>query len=238
LNRNPYRQVQARFAPGASVGVTDLTLLLTTRRLWQLHAGWRNADAAAGIGHNFIHAGVGLPRLADATASYQLTANQGVLFSQPDQRPSHVAHSGRLSLSPWPRQSIEFSASTSTTRSAPSGFLHMDSETQAFELSYRTALSNVIARAYLGDLVAGVERKRMNRRTYFNGVFVGEGSASLLQPYLGWEHVSMLLGGRTQFAARLYVNQGGGVAGNDADSWDAFTNGRVTDVNYVYGTLN
>src|SRR5690606_24900179 len=55
--------------------------------------------------------------------------------------------------------------------------------------------------------------------------------------FAGWKYSAKLWRGRTDFELRLNANREGASPNNDAAAWDAFTNGRVTHVDYGYASV-
>src|SRR5690606_7234469 len=68
LNRNPFRQVGAVFAPGDQRGASDIELTVTTDKPFAVYAGWDNTGSpATGRDRFYTGGGVWIPALNDMT---------------------------------------------------------------------------------------------------------------------------------------------------------------------------
>lgn len=241
LNRVSQRQVGAVFKPGATPGISDLTLEVTEGRNPAFFAGWSNTGSrATGLHRIFAGAGIWVPELNDLTFDYQLTGSPDLwtdlskIVPSRGSYPSYVSHSGRLVLPTWPRQALEIAPGFVATRERPSAPIAIENTTFELPVVYRTAVSNIVPGLHAGDLYGGVEFKKLYRATFFNGVEVASGEAGVFQIALGWAHGVEDRHGRTQVDIGLRVNPGGIVGGNTDANWSAFSGGRVTDASYVY----
>src|SRR5690606_24102279 len=74
LNRNPFRAVEAVFAPGNAHGASDITLAMTTEKPFSLYVGWDNGGSpATGSDRFFVGGGAWLPALNDMTLAWRFT---------------------------------------------------------------------------------------------------------------------------------------------------------------------
>ena len=245
LNRTPYRSVSGVFEPGDLPGSSTMTLEVTTQKPWQVFGGWSNTGThATGLDRYFAGFGAALPILGDSFISYQVTGS-GNFWSEPDHvgtgptQPSYYSQAGRFVMPFAARQSIEIVPNYVATRQQ--GQISAFSFTNTtFELPvlYRTAISNLIPGAYLGDLILGVTGKSVSRSSYFEEVSVGGANAGLFELIAGWSVARSDDMGRTGLDLRLLANTGGIVGGNSRESWTVFSGGRVTDVTYAYGVLD
>lgn len=243
LNRNPYRTVQGVFAPGDVIGTSDLTLSVDDRKPWQVFAGYSNTGSqATGLDRYFVGAGAALSALNDTTVSYQFTGSSD-FWSDPRlgtgfDAARYTSHAGRITVPTAPRQALEFIPNFVSSRSNPDPFLQFNNTTFELPIIYRSAISNILPGVHFGDVYGGVEFKHVERTTYFTGIEVGEGKADLFQLVLGWAHRFSDPYGRTSVDFRIKTNPGGGLGGNNSDTWNLFTSGRVQDVNYTYGLFD
>lgn len=245
LNRYPYRAVQGVFAPGDALGTSALTLEITPRKPWEAFGGWSNTGTAAtSYQRYFAGFGAALPLLGDSFLSYQATGSAdfwtdpGSVGTGPA-APNYFSQAGRLVVPVGARQSLEIAPNYVATRQNgdPEIFAFTN---QTFELPvvYRTALSNFVPDTYLGDLMLGAVGRHVSRDSYFDGTGIGGAEADQFELMLGWAASRADAYGRTAIQARLVVNPGGVLGGNDAASWSDYTAGRVDDVRYAYGTLD
>lgn len=240
LNRNPFRQVGAVFAPGDQRGASDIDLTVTTDKPFSVYAGWDNTGSpATGRDRFYTGGGVWIPALNDMTLSWRYTRSDelwdGNLFSLDPARRGYLSLAGRIDVPTLPRQALSIAPNFVTTNEFIAG-TPFSFENTTFELPilYRTAVSNMLPGNYWGDLYFGVEPKWLRRTTRFAGVDVAEGEAGLVNLVLGWSHLLADPYGRTSIDLRLKANPGGIVGTNTAAGWTAFTGGRVSDHTYVH----
>lgn len=245
LNRYPYRTAEGVFAPGDALGSSALTLNLTPRKPWEVFAGWSNTGTqATSYQRYFAGFGAALPAWGDSFLSYQATGSED-FWSDPASigtgaaSPNYFSQSARLVVPLAARQSVEIAPNYVATRQTGEPDLFSFTN-QTFELPvlYRTALSNLLPGAYRGELLLGAVGRHVSRESYFTGTDIGGAAADQFELILGWAASRSDAFGRTSIQARLIANPGGVLGGNDAASWDAYTAGRVSDVDYTYGTLD
>lgn len=241
LNRVGQRRVSAVFSPGLGIGISNLQLDVTRGRNPGFYAGWtNNGSRATGLHRIFVGTSFWVPSLNDLTFTYQLTgsldlwANPARIIPVKGNYPRYVSHSARLVLPTWPRQALEITPNFVATRETTGAFIAIENTTFEIPVIYRTAVSNVVPGLFAGDLYGGVEFKKLYRTTFFTGIEVGAGEAGVFQIALGWAHGIEDRLGRTDFDVSIRGNPGGVVGGNTSANWTTFSNGRVTDVTYVY----
>ncbi|WP_341991148.1 ShlB/FhaC/HecB family hemolysin secretion/activation protein [Azorhizobium sp. AG788] len=242
LNRYPYRSVSGVFAPGDDVGLSTLTLEVTPQKPWQIFAGWSNTGThATGFDRYFAGFGAAFLGVPESFLSYQVTGSPN-FWTDPGrvgagaEQPSYYSQAARLVLSTGERQSIEIAPNYVATRQngQPTSFA-FDTTTLEIPISYRTAISNLVPGLYAGDLILGVTGKTASRGSYFTGVDIGGATADLFEMSAGWSVARGDAYGTTSLDVKLVVNPGGVIGGNNAARWSAYSGGRVTDVQYVYG---
>lgn len=248
LNRFPYRQLNGVFEPGSNLGASDLTLEVTRKKPWQVFAGWSNTGTKeTDLNRYFVGFGAGIEALHDLTLSYQLTGS-GNLFSDPasinlsgTHWPDYVSHAGRIAIPTFARQALEITPSfVATSQDSLGDILTFQNTTFELPILYRSAVSNLAAGlAGWGDLYFGVAPKWAARKTRYQGIEVAKGSAGVFDLIAGWSGSWLHSdNGSTAIDLRLVVNPGGVVGGNTSGTWNTFSNGRVTDINYAYITGN
>ncbi|WKA26600.1 ShlB/FhaC/HecB family hemolysin secretion/activation protein [Bradyrhizobium roseum] len=238
-NRNPFRQVEAVFGPGKDLGLTDVNIQVTDRKPWQVYAGYANSGTRLTDRNRYYVGASGAPS-ADIIASYQFTGSGNFwvddgLFNRPDDA-RYVSQAGRLLTPLGLRTSLEVVGDHVLTNERPSNLFRIKTQTSQASAIVRTALSDLLAPA-VGDLLGGVELKHQLRTTIFDGTPVAEGSADVAQLVVGWNgRWSDNLGSNT-LDVRFKSNPGGILTGNNSLAWNVFTNGRVTDVQTNFVTL-
>ena len=240
LNRNPFREVGAVFAPGDQRGASDIDLTVTKDKPFAVYGGWDNTGSpATGRDRFYTGGGLWIPALNDMTLSWRYTRSDelwdGKVFSLDPARRGYLSFAGRIDLPTRPRQALSIAPNFVTTNEFVAG-TPFSFKNATFELPvlYRTAVSSILPGHYWGDVYFGVEPKWVRRTTRFGGVDLAQGEAGLINLVVGWSHILTDPSGRTSLDLRLIANPGGIVAGNGAADWSAFTGGRVTDHTYVH----
>ncbi len=243
-NRYPYRSVRGVFAPGDAIGESQLALMLSPRRPFQLFGGYSNTGThATDMNRIFLGAGLGIASLHDLTLTYQFTASPD-FFGHPGryddgaQRPNYISHSGRVLLPLGYHMDIEFAPSYIASRDTETADLTFNTGVFDAPLVFRTAVSNIIPHAHLGDLTIGLEYVNETRTTYFDRIRAADGRANMLPILLGWSDGLRDKFGTTSIDVRVTINRSGLTPhGNDAN-WAVFTNGRVIDADFTLATFD
>ena len=241
VNRNPFRHVEAVFAPGDEQGASDIRLDVTARRPVSMFASWDNTgNEATGRERWSVGGGAWIPELNDMTVSYRFTRSdefwdEGELFSLDGELPGYLSHAGRIDLPTWPRQALSVMPNYVETNELVSGTpFSFRNKTFELPIRYRSAVSSILPGRYWGDVYVGVEPKWISRDTSFAGVPVADAEVGLVNLVVGWSHRLVDSHGRTEIDLRLKANPGRVISTNTAADWAAFTGGRVTDNTYVH----
>lgn len=241
LNRNPFRRVEAVFGPGRDLAEADLSLRTTEQaRPWQVYAGYANTGTLyTSRDRWFVGTNVGLP--GDVLASYQATGSRdfwvedGHPINDPETA-KYQSHAGRAIVPLWPRSSLELIANYVQSNEEPNLFLRYRTRTTELTALHRSAVQNVLPWAF-GDLLLGVETKHQTRELFFVGIPIADFSTDVFQMVGGWAGRFRDPWGVNDLDVRLKVNPGHMLPGNTSAAWQVFTNGRVDDIHYAYGTL-
>ncbi len=241
LNRSPYRRAEGVFRPGEDAALSDLDLTIETAKPWQVFAGWSNSGSQdTGRDRYFLGGNARLPLPGGPWISYQMTASDdiwsdpGIVIPHKGDYPGYISHAGRLTIPTFARQSLEIAPALVATSQRPNRFFTIENTTFELPVIYRSAVSNILPEHYWGDIYGGVEFKRLERNTFFNGVPVADGTAELFQLVLGWSSNFQDRWGQTAVDIRVKANPGGVLHGNDAAAWQPFSNGRIDDLDYAY----
>lgn len=242
LNRNPFRQTSAQFAPASTAGVTDLSIAVKPVRPYRFYAGWTNTGSqSTGLDRFYIGALAVIPGLNDAYASYQLTGSSD-FWKDGDRvfknQPRYVSQGGRLYIPTFARQDLEFTLSDALTNQTVNADFTVRQRTTEATLGYRSALSEVGLPAGSGDILFAIEAKRQHRQVFFGGERVVNLSADAWQGLIGWSKGWQ--GNGTQGAATVnfHGSPGGISSRSSAERLAALTNGRVTSDRYGYVTFD
>ncbi|HEY2659537.1 MAG TPA: ShlB/FhaC/HecB family hemolysin secretion/activation protein [Caulobacteraceae bacterium] len=240
LNRDPFRNLTASFAPGTSVGATDLTLTATQARRWQVFAGYADSGApSTGQDRYFVGASAEIIPAMGAVLSLQVTgspdfwADRGELFGQSS--PLYRSASGRLDLPITSRQALDISLDAEESNFGGALFSSRQQTVEASAI-YRAALSNLVPAP--GDVSLGVEARRQTRQTYFGGLAVAGASVGVYQLLLGWTGDEQDRFGRSTIDLNIHVSPGHFNASNTNAALAQFSLGRVRGASYGYAHFN
>jgi hemolysin activation/secretion protein len=241
LNRNPFRTLEAVFAPGAVPGETDLDLRVSEIKPWEVVAGYTNTGSkATGRDRFFLGASVADFPALDVLASYQFTASRDFWYDDgaPFGRardPRFASHGGFMSIPVAPRQELEIIASHLRTFETGE-FFDVRKQTTEGRVGHRSALSNVSDLP--GDVIYGIEVRHQHRDTLFDGVTIATDEIDIFQGFAGWAHRWSHAWGATALDVRGHFSPGNLWAGNRDADFAAMSAGRVTRARYGYGSAH
>ena len=237
LNRYPFADTQAAFQPGDRLGATNLVLQTTATKPWSVQAGYADSGSPlTGFDRYFAGATVALPFLHDATASYQFTGSNDVLFSQDRPfnsaaEPLYLSHSGRVLIPTLPRQDIEASLSYVQSNEVTDFTAHQITEEAS--IGYRSALSDVMA--FLpGEATVGVEARHETGGTLFAGEPVQHGTIDVFQVYVGFSGQESDALGRSTLDLTAHLSPGGVGSTNSDAAFALASQGRSRSAEYGY----
>jgi hemolysin activation/secretion protein len=232
INRYPFRNVQAVFAPGATLGVSDLTLEAREAKPWQAYAGYSN-DGSPSTGFDRYFAGGAIGNLlgADSVLSAQTTVSRDVFQGDSDAHYKSAALSYTLPIGP--RGQIEASADAVDTYQLGDPF-SVRLKADEGSLGYRFAVSDFYGDTGETDLRIGVEAKHQTGITYFGGLDVYDVSVEVYQAYLGYHLSDHDALGTSTFDFALHLSPGGVDHGNDDAQALLYSQGRQKGETYSY----
>lgn len=241
LNRNPFSDASALFAPASAAGLTDLDVSMTSGKPYRLYGGYSNSGSkSTGMDRYYLGGLLALPFLEGAYMSYQLTGSND-FWANSDRalgaKPRYMSQGLRAYIPTLPRQAIEFSYSDADTfQSTLTDFDVLQQTTEA-TLSYRSALSNFGLSSTSGDVLVGVEGKRQRQKVLFGSATALDRSADLVQLVTGWSKGIKASDRQGTVSVNLHVSPGGLGASSD-EQLSAISNGRVSSGKYSYATLD
>ncbi|WP_448664646.1 ShlB/FhaC/HecB family hemolysin secretion/activation protein [Sphingomonas sp. CJ20] len=243
LNRNPFGEVGARFAPAAGkTGVTDLTLAVRRTRPVRAYAGWNNSGSdSTGTDRFFVGTMARIPLLEGAYASYQLTGSKDFWYQDGKvyrSQPRYVAQGLRAYIPTGPRDNIELTLSDALTNQKINADFSVRQRTTEATLGYRSALSNLGIPAGFGDALVGVEFKRQSRKVFFGALTALDDSADLWQGVFGLSKGLQGNGQQVSASLNLHVSPGGISERASGARLASLTNDRVTSDRYAYATAD
>jgi hemolysin activation/secretion protein len=237
-NRNPFRRVEAVFGPGKDLAATDVTIQVTDRHPWQVYAAYANSGTRLADRNRYSVGAVAAP-IGDIVASYQLTGSANLWvdnsgFSDVG-KARYYSHAGRVLVPLGLRSSLEVVGDDVQTNEQPVDLFRIRTRTSQVAALVRSDVADLV-RPFFGDLIGGVELKQQQRRMFFDGTDVAQGQAGVAQAVIGWSGRWPDALGSNVLDVRLKSNPGGIIAGNTADNWNLFSNGRVADVRTTFAT--
>lgn len=245
INRNPYREVRAVFAPGDEEAVSDIALQVTRDRPVTGFASFGNTGSeATGEERWSVGFGAWIAPMNDLTLSYRFTRDgsmwdTGEPFNLDGNRGGYVSHAGRIDLPTFPRQALSIAPNFVETNELVEGSpFSFSNRTTELPILYRSAISNILPGRYWGDVYAGVEPKWLERETSFASIPVALGKAGLFNIVVGWSKAFSDSYGRTIVDLSLKANPGDVVDNNTAEAWSAFTGGRVDRHRYIHADID
>ena len=226
LNRNPFRQVQALFAPGDTLGRSNLTLAVAETKPWRVYGGINNNGTLA-TGRMRLFAGFQFAPLKgspDTVLAYQFTGSDDLFGGG---RAAYRSHAVSASLAIAPRQAIEVTVDRVETYQLSNPFAVRQRTDEAI-IGWR------VGAGALGDLRVGVEARSAQRTILFGATPLIVDQANIVQLYAGIEKAGVDPLGSYSFAATVHVSPGGIGSNNRSAALAIYSNGRVTDSRYTY----
>ncbi len=232
INRYPFRNVQAVFAPGAVLGVSDLTLEAREAKPWQAYAGYSNdGSPSTGFDRYFAGGAVGNLLGADSVLSAQATVSRDALQGDADPHYKSAALSYTLPLGP--RGQIEANGDVVDTYT-PGDPFSVRLKAGEGALGYRFGISDLYGDTGETDLRFGLEAKHQTGITYFGKLDVYDVSAEVYQAYLGYHHTASDALGASTFDVAVHMSPGGLDHGNSDEQALIYSQGRQKGETYSY----
>lgn len=239
LNANPYRRVDAVFAPGEAANTTDVVLQTEDRLPLRASAGYDNAGVRE-LGRDRFFAGLSYGNLfgLDQQIAYQFTASNDFFSGNPDivgraNRARFTAHALSYTAPlPW-LDSIElFGVYAQSTPRLPDTYGQTGISAQ---LSFRYDLRLPTITDMTQLLQFGYDFKRSNNDLEFGGFQVFNSNTHIHQFLLLYD-ISKPTDAGTAHASATLVASPGGLDGNNSDA--AFNAARQgATARYVYMQL-
>ena len=232
INRYPFRNAQAVFAPGAMLGVSDLTLQAHEAKPWQAYAGYSNdGSPSTGFDRYFVGGAVGNLLGADSVLSAQTTVSRDVI--QGDRDPHYKSTALNYTLPFGHDGQIEASGDVVDTYS-PGDPFGVRLKAGEGALGYRFAVSDFYGDTGETDLRFGIEAKHQTGITYFGGIPVYDVSVEVYQAYLGYHNTGKDALGASTFDFALHLSPGGLDHGNSDEQALVYSQGRQAGETYGY----
>jgi hemolysin activation/secretion protein len=227
LNANPFRSVNAIFAPGAASGTTNVVLDTKDRLPVRLYAAYDNAGVPSlGLGEWSIGGTWGNVAGLDQLLSYQFTRSISGAYS---------AHALSWSIPlPWRDRLLIFGSYATENPDIGSDFTEPGRTGQA-SLRYVHTLPRLALPGGLGlteDFQIGYDFKTTNNNLEFGGVSVFTGEAEIDQFPLIYDATLTDPYGQTAFQNQLVLSPGGMTGANNDEAFQTLVPGATA--NYVY----
>lgn len=199
MNRNPFRRVDAVYAPGQGFGMTDVALRPTEYRPFAVFAGYNN-DGNTALGIHRVNLGfmVGNMLGLDEVLAYQVTTTKDFknLYA-------HVA-SAQFPLANRAELQITGALVTSDVQVNPD--VHSSGGSKQLSAHYVKQLPRFLGWSHDGKL--GVEYKETNNNLEFGGNTVSDKKAEVYQLVAGWSGEMVTRFGHTRAHVNTYFSPG------------------------------
>jgi len=234
LNRYPFRQVQAAFTPGQTLGASDMQMTVRKTKPWQAYGGYSNdGSPSTSFDRYFIGGAVGNLLGHDSVLSAQATASRDALAGE--NNPHYRSFALNYTLPVGRRGLIEATADTVTTWQATDPFAVRLKATEG-SIGYRAALSKLYGDRGLTDIRFGIEARHQTGTTYFSGIDVYDVSVDVYQFYAGLHHAASDAVGAANWDLALHMSPGDISNGNSAEQMYLYSQGRLPGATYTYLT--
>ncbi|WP_083237195.1 MULTISPECIES: ShlB/FhaC/HecB family hemolysin secretion/activation protein [Burkholderia] len=237
LNENPYRRVDAVYAPGAAPGTTDVVLNVDDRLPLRIYGGYNN-DGVRQLGRDRVLAGLDYGNLfgADIRFGYQMTASNDLLTGNPaiegrPNRPRFIAHAMNLVVPLTPFDSIElFGVFARSTPRLPDSY-RQDGISSQISFRYGRRLPSLAGWQQRARF--GYDFKRSNNDLEFGGFQVFNANTHVHQFVLEYDVSKSDASGDTRVNASLMLSPGGFDGNNRDDAFDAAQLGAKARYQYL-----
>lgn len=236
VNHYPFRNVEAVFSPGDTLGVTDLTLAAREAKPWQVYGGYSNdGSPSTSFDRYFAGGAVGGLLGPDSVLSVQATASRDALAG--DKNPHYRSAALSYTLPLGRRGQIEASADAVTTFQ-PGNPFSVRLKAGEGSLGYRFAVSDLYGDTGETDFRFGVEAKHQTGITYFGSLAIFDTSVEIYQAYLGYHHSGKDAMGASTFDVVAHLSPGNINRGNSDEQAVLYSQGRLKNATYGYVTAN
>ncbi len=178
MNRNPFRRVDALFAPGSECGTTNIQLLVDERRPYRAYYGWDDrGNEAIGNYRQFLGVNWGNPFFLDGSLTFQVTVSSHLKKLQ--------AYTARYeSYFPW-GDTLSFYGGYSHVHSEHLGF-SFHNHGYSYQGSFRYDISIRPKGYMMQNILVGADFKSTNNNLEFSEVPIFSKIATLLQLVAGY----------------------------------------------------
>ncbi|MBW9104363.1 ShlB/FhaC/HecB family hemolysin secretion/activation protein [Paraburkholderia phenoliruptrix] len=237
LNANPYRHVDAVFAPGQAANSTDVILQTDDRLPLRVNAGYDNAGVRD-LGRDRFFAGIDYGNLfgLDQHVAYQFTASNDFFSGNPDiegraNRARFLAHAlSYIAPLPW-HDSIElFGVYAQSTPRLPDSYGQTGISAQ-MSVRYDWRLPTTSDTAQLVQF--GYDFKRSNNDLEFGGFQVFNSNTHVHQFLLTYDLSKPGDAGAAHASATLVASPGGLDGSNSDTAFDAARHGATARYAYL-----
>lgn len=231
LNLYPFTQTRAVFAPAQATGTTDLSLVRTATRPWQVYAGYENSGSlATGTARYFLGGSLGGLLGRESVLSYQVTGSADALRGQA--HPDYVGHALNYALPLMRHARIELSLNHVETNQNADPFLVQRTIDEA-ELAYRFGVSGLMATGNT-QLRLGLAVKRQGGVTRYGGVTVYKAAVGDYLLVSSLSHGQTRPGLSTNWSVTLRASPGGLSKANDRARALFYRQGQSSNARYAY----
>ncbi|MGF6839086.1 hemolysin activation/secretion protein [Paraburkholderia youngii] len=239
LNANPYRRVDAVFAPGEAADTTDVVLQTEDRLPLRVSAGYDN-EGVPDLGRDRFFAGIGYGNLfgLDQQIAYQFTASNDFFSGNPDiegrpNRARFTAHALNYTAPlPWLDTIELFGVYAQSTPRLPDTYGQTGISAQ-LSVRYDLRLPTITDTTQLVQI--GYDFKRSNNDLEFGGSQVFNSNTHIHQFVLAYSISKPTDAGAAHAAATLVASPGGWDGSNQDAAFNAARQGATS--RYIYMQL-
>lgn len=226
LNRNPFRQVDAVFVPGAEPGTTDVQLQVQERFPVRVYAGYENSGNRF-IGKDLWSVGFNWGNVFDtdhqAGYQYDRSGRDGALTAH------HLSYTAPLPQ----RHILSLSASFIETDSDLFGAFGLTGRSTRVGARYWLPLPRASSETLAHGIQGGVDYKRTNNNLDFFGTEIFDDTADIVQFVAQYAGSMPDNGGLNSWYADLVLSPGGITGDNENENFDAIRAGAKAAYGYV-----
>jgi hemolysin activation/secretion protein len=233
LNRYPFRQIEAVFAPETAGGTADLNLVVTQTRPWEVYGGFKYSGSRdLTMRRYFVGGSVGNVLGRDSVLSFQIVASPDMALHQA-RHPKFKDITASYSLPVTRHTQLEANLELSELnfRIAPATYRFVD---LMAALGVRQDIADFARAGVASDIRFGIEAKNEQETVFAGAVQTLQISSESLQAYAGYHTTHEAGAVRSEFDIVVHVSPGGLDPGNTSAQAQLYSEGRVKSARYAY----
>jgi hemolysin activation/secretion protein len=235
LNLYPFTQTQPIFTPSATPGQTDLKLVRTASRPWQVYTGYENSGSpGTSWGRYFVGASLGNVFGYDSVLSYQATSSADALSAKA--YPKYIGQVVNYALPVGHHGRIELGYNHVQTYQTSAPFT-VQLKIDELELAYAFGISRLFHDG-MTQMRLGLAGKRVGGQTLFYDYLVYEAQVDDPQVSAAITHSQASAGSATNWSMGVRALPGGISKVDDPGRGLLYRQGQSPSAHYTYFTAN